>query len=119
MRGVREEEAAEGDTAPEAGGDVPDAGGGGVPVGDQERDDPSRDGHFGALVGEDEESAEDGGSVAESLFEEAGFAVGGAAAGGGAREIGGGWVIELVGAEGEVGEGEVEDCEAKREEVDG
>lgn len=66
---VGEEEAAEGDAAPEAGGDVADTGGGRVPVGDQEGDDPAGDGDFGALVGEDEEGAEDGGFVPQCLFE--------------------------------------------------
>ena len=38
---VGEEEAPERDAAPEAGGDVADAGGGGVPIGDEEGDDPA------------------------------------------------------------------------------
>ncbi|KAF6229208.1 hypothetical protein HO133_007324 [Letharia lupina] len=61
--GVREQEAAEGDAGPEARGDVADAGGGGVPVGDEEGDDPARDADLGALVAEDEEGAQDGGFV--------------------------------------------------------
>lgn len=52
-----EEEAAQRDAGPEAGGDVADVRGGGVPVGDEEGDDPSRDGDFGALVAEDEKGA--------------------------------------------------------------
>ena len=41
VRGVGEEEAAEGDAAPEARGNVADVRGGGVPVGDEEGDDPA------------------------------------------------------------------------------
>ena len=69
---VGEQEAAEGDAAPETGGDVTDVGWGGVPVGDQEGDDPARDTDFGPLVTEDEESAQDGGLVGESGLEEFG-----------------------------------------------
>ena len=79
---VRQQEAAQRDAAPEAGGDVPDARGLAGAVRDEEGDDPAGDGDFGALVGEDEEGAEDGGPVAEGLLEEDGFAGRGAAAGG-------------------------------------
>ena len=109
---VREGEAAERDAGPEARRDVADAGGGGVPVGDEEGDDPAGDGDLGALVAEDEEGAEDGGFVCEGGFEEFGARVGG---GGGVR-VGRGRVEEVdrggvffVGAEGEEGEGEVEE----------
>lgn len=65
---VREHEAAEGDAGPEAGGDVAGGAGGRVPVSEQEGDDPAGDGDFGALVGEDEDGAEEGRFVAEGLF---------------------------------------------------
>ena len=55
--GVGEQETAEGDAAPEAGGDVSYVGGGGVPVGYQERNDPSGDADFGPLIAEDEQCA--------------------------------------------------------------
>ena len=108
--GVREQEAAEGDAGPEAGGDVADAGGGGVPVGDEEGDDPARDADLGALVAEDEEGAQDGGFVREGGFEEggAGGGRGVGVRGGGVQGVEGRGVLFVV-AEGEEGEEEVED----------
>ena len=120
MARVREQEAAQRDTAPEAGCDVADALGRGVAVGDEEGDDPAGDGDFGALVGEDEEGAEDGGFVPEGLFQEDGFAgfagwVGGAAVGWGGRA----WGVGFEGAEGEVGEGDVGDGYGQGDGVEG
>lgn len=114
VRRVGEQEAAEGDARPEPGGDVADAGGrGGVPVGDEEGDDPARDGDLGALVAEDEEGAQDGGFVRQGRFEVVGARGrrGGGVRGrrgGGAEEVDGCGVL-FVGAEGEVGEAEVEE----------
>ena len=73
VRGVGEEEAAACDAGPEARGDVAGVHRGGVSVSDEEGDHPAGDGDFGALVGEDEKGAEDGGFVAEGFEEERGF----------------------------------------------
>ena len=55
---MREEEAAQRDATPEAGGHVTYVlRGVRVPVREQERDHPAGDGDFGALVGEGEEGA--------------------------------------------------------------
>ena len=85
-----------------------------MPVGDEEGDDPAGDGDLGALVAEDEEGAEDGGFVCEGGFEKFGARVGGGGGGRGVR-VGRGRVeverggVFFVGAEGEEGEGEVEE----------
>ena len=111
VRRVGEQEAAERDSGPETGRDVADAGGrGGVPVGDEEGDDPARDGDLGALVAEDEEGAQDGGFVRQGRFE----VVGARGGGGGVRSCWGveqvdGCGVSFVGAEGEEGEGEIEE----------
>jgi len=57
------------------GSDVADFGRRGVPVGNEEGDNPARDRHFGSLIGEYEEGAEDCRFVFEGLLEEAGFGV--------------------------------------------
>ncbi len=103
---VGEEEAAEGDAGPKARGDVADARGGGVPVGDEEGDDPAGDADLGALVAEDEEGAEDGGLVGEGGFEEFGAGGGVGVRGGGAEEVDGRGVVFVV-AVAEEGEDEV------------
>lgn len=59
VRRMRQREPADRDPGPEPRRHVPDAGGVAVPVRDQERDHPARDADFGALVGEDEQRAQD------------------------------------------------------------
>lgn len=54
----------------ESGRDVADLGGGAAAVVDQEGDDPAGDGHFGALVHEDEEGADERDSVPEGLLQQ-------------------------------------------------
>lgn len=66
-------EAADCDAGPEARRDVSNARGRGVPVGDEEGDDPAGNGDLGALVGEDEQGAEDGGFVLQCLFQQFGL----------------------------------------------
>ena len=131
-----EQEAPERDAGPEAGGDVAGREGRGVPVGEQEGDDPAGDGDFGALVGEDEEGAEEGCFVVEGGFEEGAFGGGGRWGGG----CGCGWwglragdgvvprveerglgvgEVGFVGSEGPGCEEEVEDGDRDREEVVG
>lgn len=116
---VREREPAERDAAPEARGDVPDPRGRGVPVVDQKRDDPAGDGDLGALVGEDEAGAQDGGAVGEGLFQLGSLAPGGVAVGGAERLVRRGRSVELVGAEGEEGEAEVDERDGEGDEVEG
>ena len=105
---VREEEAAQGDAGPEARGDVADARGRRVPVGDEEGDDPARDGDLGPLVAEDEEGAQHGGFVREGGSQEFGAGGGGRVGvrGGGVEGVGG-RVVGFVGAVGEEGEDEI------------
>lgn len=130
VRGVGEQESAERDAGPEAGGYVAGGERGGVSVGEQEGDDPAGDGDFGALVGEDEEGAEEGRFVAESCFEGGAFGGGGRCGGGlGGLRAGGGVVcgaeerglglgeVGLVGSEGPGCEEEVEEGDGEGEEV--
>ena len=90
-----------------------------MPVVDQEGDDPAGDGDLGALVGEDEEGAEDGGAVGEGVFQLGPLASGGVAVGGAERLVRGRWGVEFVGAEGEESETEVDERDGEGDEVEG
>ena len=122
---VRQHEPAQRDAAPEARRDVPDPRGRGVPVLDQEGDDPAGDGHLGALVGEDEERAQDGRPVGEGLFELGPLArrrhaaAGRVAVGRRERLVLGGRGVDFVRAEGEEGQAEVDERDGEGDEVEG
>ena len=92
---------------------------GGVTVGDEEGDDPTRNGDFGPLVAEDEEGAEDRRFVPEGFLEESG--AGGRRVGvrdGRLEQVDGRGVLFVV-PEGDEGEEEVGEGDGQGDEVEG
>ena len=111
---VRQCEAAERDAGPEAGGHVADFGWVAALV-DQVGDDPAGFADFGALVGEDEEGADEGRAVGDGAAEEVEFAWFCCAVAGGCFLQAVGVAVDallLVAPEGPAGEEEADDAQA-------
>ena len=91
-------------------------------VGDEEGDDPARDGDLGALIAEDEEGAQDGGFVDQGREEGFGSAEAGRGGVEGCdrrvEEGGRGGGVAFVVAEGDVGECQIEEGDGQRDKVE-